>query len=228
MNNERQKPVHEIRLGLVRASIWENKSEYGVRFNVTLERLYSVKLDDNRRQWKSTSSFGRDDLLVAAKVLANEGQLSKAEGALRDVIAAADQHRRPHLMAEAIRDLALVLRQAGRTQEAEALLERAIQLEPDTPDILFWRLGDVYFQKGEYRRVIQVVGKMRDPGEGARLLASAYAHLDMLDEAYRWRDEVLRRQPGFTVSGWMDTQPDALEDDRERFRIGLLRAGLPP
>lgn len=69
MNNERQKPVHEIRLGLVRASIWENKSEYGVRFNVTLERLYSVKLDDNRRQWKSTSSFGRDDLLVAAKVL---------------------------------------------------------------------------------------------------------------------------------------------------------------
>ena len=44
MNNERQKPVHEIRLGLVRASIWENKTEYGVRHNVTLERLYPVKL----------------------------------------------------------------------------------------------------------------------------------------------------------------------------------------
>ena len=69
MNNERQKPVHEIRVGLVRASIWENKSEFGVRHNVTIERLYSVKLDDTRRQWKSTSSFGRDDLLVAAKVL---------------------------------------------------------------------------------------------------------------------------------------------------------------
>lgn len=69
MNNERQKPVHEIRLGLVRASIWENKSEYGIRHNVTLERLYPVKLDENRRTWKSTSSFGRDDLLPAAKVL---------------------------------------------------------------------------------------------------------------------------------------------------------------
>ena len=69
MNNERQKPVHEIRLGLVRASIWENKSEFGVRHNVTLERLYPVKLDDNRRTWKSTSSFGRDDLLLVAKVL---------------------------------------------------------------------------------------------------------------------------------------------------------------
>jgi hypothetical protein len=69
MNNERQRPVHEIRLGLVRASIWENKSEFGVRHNVTLERLYSVKLDENRRTWKSTSSFGRDDLLLVAKVL---------------------------------------------------------------------------------------------------------------------------------------------------------------
>jgi hypothetical protein len=68
MNNERQKPVHEIRLGLVRASIWENKTEYGVRHNVTLERLYPVKLDENRRTWKSTSSFGRDDLLLGAKV----------------------------------------------------------------------------------------------------------------------------------------------------------------
>jgi len=69
MNNERQKPVHEIRLGLVRVSIWENKTEYGVRHNVTLERLYPVKLDENRRTWKSTSSFGRDDLLQGAKVL---------------------------------------------------------------------------------------------------------------------------------------------------------------
>ena len=69
MNNEKQKPVHEIRLGLVRASIWENKSEYGVRHNVSLERLYAVKLGENRRTWKSTSSFGRDDLLLAAKVL---------------------------------------------------------------------------------------------------------------------------------------------------------------
>ena len=68
MNNERQKPVHEIRMGLVRASIWENKTEYGVRHNVTLERLYPVKLDENRRTWKSTSSLGRDDLLLGAKV----------------------------------------------------------------------------------------------------------------------------------------------------------------
>jgi hypothetical protein len=69
MSNEKQKPAHEIRLGLVRASIWENKTEYGVRHNVTLERLYPVKVGENGRTWKSTSSLGRDDLLQAAKVL---------------------------------------------------------------------------------------------------------------------------------------------------------------
>lgn len=129
---------------------------------------------------------------------------------------------------EILSQLAIVHSYAGRPREAEVLLERAIQLEPDTPDILYWRLGDVYFQMSDYRRVIEIVQKMRDPGEGARLLASAYAHLGMLEQAHRWRDEVLRRQPGFTVSGWMSTQPDALEDDKERFRTGLLQAGLPP
>ncbi len=91
MNNERQKPVHEIRLGLVRASIWENKSEYGVRHNVTLERLYPVKLDENRRTWKSTSSFGREDLLLVAKVLdlAHTWIHSKAGEASEETAAAA-------------------------------------------------------------------------------------------------------------------------------------------
>ncbi|WP_027136326.1 adenylate/guanylate cyclase domain-containing protein [Geminicoccus roseus] len=128
---------------------------------------------------------------------------------------------------EILSQLAIVHSYAGRPREAEALLERAIQLEPDTPDILFWRLGDVYFQMSDYRRVTEVIQKMRDPGEGARLLASAYAHLDMMDEAHRWRDEVLRRQPGFTVSNWMSTQPDASDDDKERFSSGMLKAGLP-
>jgi hypothetical protein len=60
------KPIHKVRLGGIRAAIWANESEGGaVRYNVTLERLY--KDDDGR--WTSTASLGRDDLLVAAKVL---------------------------------------------------------------------------------------------------------------------------------------------------------------
>jgi hypothetical protein len=57
------KPVHEVRLGAIKAAVWRNETENGVRFNVTLSRLYK-----DGDQWQSTDSFGRDDLLVVAKV----------------------------------------------------------------------------------------------------------------------------------------------------------------
>ena len=60
---DKQKPVHEVRVGGVKAAIWENPTDNGVRHNVTFERLY--KSDDD---WKQTQSSGRDDLLVLAKV----------------------------------------------------------------------------------------------------------------------------------------------------------------
>lgn len=59
-----EKPVKNIRLGRIKAAIWENVTEKnGTRYNVTFTRLY--KTEDN---WKESSSFGRDDLLLMAKV----------------------------------------------------------------------------------------------------------------------------------------------------------------
>ncbi len=56
-------PVHEIRLGLIKASIWRNQTKSGERHNVTVGRLYR-----NGDVWKESSHFGRDDLLLVAKV----------------------------------------------------------------------------------------------------------------------------------------------------------------
>lgn len=59
------KPVHKISTGRgAVASIWENEGRNGSFFNVTLERAYRDGED-----MKSSSSFGRDDLLAAAKAL---------------------------------------------------------------------------------------------------------------------------------------------------------------
>ena len=60
---ETKKPVHEVRLGAIKAAIWANETEKGVRHNVTFQRLY--KEGDG---WRSSDSFGRDDLLLVAKV----------------------------------------------------------------------------------------------------------------------------------------------------------------
>ena len=57
--------MQEVRFGAIKAAIWKNDTANGVRYNTTFSRLYKDR-DDG--QWKSTDSFGRDDLLVLAKV----------------------------------------------------------------------------------------------------------------------------------------------------------------
>jgi hypothetical protein len=57
-------PVHEIRLGLIKAAIWRNETRSGERHNVTLCRLFK-----NGDAWQQSQHFGRDDLLLAAKAL---------------------------------------------------------------------------------------------------------------------------------------------------------------
>lgn len=60
------KPFHTLSLGLIKAAVWKNESEdpnKGPRFNVTFERAYR---DDSG--WKSTDSFGRDDLLAQSEL----------------------------------------------------------------------------------------------------------------------------------------------------------------
>jgi hypothetical protein len=59
----KQKPVHEIRLGRIKATIWENETEQGIRHNVNVVRLYK---DDD--EWKQSASFGREDLLLVGLV----------------------------------------------------------------------------------------------------------------------------------------------------------------
>lgn len=62
---ERQRPVHEVRLGRIKAAIWANATEQGVRHNVTLTRIYK---DQESGEWRTSTSFGRDDLLLVAQV----------------------------------------------------------------------------------------------------------------------------------------------------------------
>ena len=59
-----EKPTHEVRLGAIKAAVWRNKTETsGTRFNVKFSRIYK-----DGDAWKSTESFGRDDLLLLSKV----------------------------------------------------------------------------------------------------------------------------------------------------------------
>ena len=59
-----RKPIHELRLGKVKAVVWQNPTDNGIFYNVTVGRLYK----DNDH-WKVADSFGRDDLPALAEAV---------------------------------------------------------------------------------------------------------------------------------------------------------------
>jgi hypothetical protein len=64
--NARQasKPVKELRLGRVRAAIWQNDTKAGLRHGVTFSRLYRTE----DAKWANSTTFDRQDLLVLAQL----------------------------------------------------------------------------------------------------------------------------------------------------------------
>lgn len=58
-----KQPVNEIRLGRVKATIWENETEKGPRHNTQIAVLYK-----NDEGWQSTDNYSRDDLPLVMKV----------------------------------------------------------------------------------------------------------------------------------------------------------------
>lgn len=61
--NLEHRPVHEIKLGRVRASIWANQHDrQDVWYSVSISRIYR-----DGDEWKTAISFGRDDLPLVSK-----------------------------------------------------------------------------------------------------------------------------------------------------------------
>ena len=57
-------PIHTVRMGLIKASIWRNDTKSGVRHAVTITRLFK-----NGDVWQESTRYGRDDLPLIAKVV---------------------------------------------------------------------------------------------------------------------------------------------------------------
>ncbi|MSU51234.1 MAG: hypothetical protein EXS37_19460 [Opitutus sp.] len=57
-------PVKTLRLGRIKAAVWENSADQRPFYNVTFARTYM----DEQKQFHDTDSFGRDDLLLLSKL----------------------------------------------------------------------------------------------------------------------------------------------------------------
>jgi len=58
------RPLHEIRVGLIKAQIRRRRTRPGIRYTITVVRLYR-----NGDVWKESTRFGRDDLPLVRLVL---------------------------------------------------------------------------------------------------------------------------------------------------------------
>ena len=57
------RPIHEIRLGHVKAAIWANETDAGTRHSIKVSRIYH-----DGEGWATSDTFGRDDLPLLSKV----------------------------------------------------------------------------------------------------------------------------------------------------------------
>ena len=78
------KPAAELRIGTVKATVWENEVGGITRHNVTFSRIYR-----DEEQWKTTQSFGFNNLLTVAK-LADQAHTLIAERKAEAAPAAGD------------------------------------------------------------------------------------------------------------------------------------------
>ena len=58
------KPKLEIRRGLIKVRIWQRRSKNGVRYSLTVVRLFR-----NGDQWKESTRLGRDDIPLVRLLL---------------------------------------------------------------------------------------------------------------------------------------------------------------
>jgi hypothetical protein len=59
----KKQPVHEVKVGRIRAAVWENESANGTFPSVTFSRLYK----DKDGHWQDADSFNREDLPLLIK-----------------------------------------------------------------------------------------------------------------------------------------------------------------
>jgi len=84
-------PIRTLRLGRIKAAIWENGTEDRAFCSVTFSRTYM----DEEKRFRDSDSFGRDDLLVLAKLADNAHTFICERLAASKSDENADQQRRP-------------------------------------------------------------------------------------------------------------------------------------
>jgi adenylate cyclase len=121
-----------------------------------------------------------------------------------------------------------ILTWLGRPKEGIEWIRRAMQLNPYHPERFWSHLGRAQYTARNYADAIESFSKLTAPDHTHHaFLAASSAQLGNRVAAAAHAREVLQRQQGFTVDGYLQTLHYQQPSDIEQLREGLLKAGLP-
>jgi adenylate cyclase len=116
----------------------------------------------------------------------------------------------------------------GRPEEGIDWVRRAMRLNPYHPERFWNHLGRAQYTARQYADAIASFSRLTAPDHVHHaFMAASAAQLGDRVAAAAHAEEVLRRQPAFTVTSHMKTLHYRQASDNEHMRDGLLKAGLP-
>jgi adenylate cyclase len=115
----------------------------------------------------------------------------------------------------------------GRPEEGIEWILKAMRLNPYHPERYWSHLGRAYFVARRYAEAIDAFAHISRPDHTHHaFMAAASAQMGDDAAAAAHAEEVLSRQPDFSVDGYLATLHYKDQDDRAHHRAGLVKAGL--
>ncbi|MDM9620582.1 hypothetical protein [Rhizobium sp. S96] len=131
----------------------------------------------------------------------------------------------PHY-ADVIADHADTLVHCSRPSMALQKIERAIELNPLSPDPYLWTAAGANYALSEFEAALDYIGRMADPSLADRLAAASWAMLGRQDMARVCVRRVREANPNFDVDKWLAAVPSKEQWQKDLYREGLKKAGF--
>ncbi len=131
----------------------------------------------------------------------------------------------PHY-ADIIADHADTLVHCSLPGKALQKIERAIELNPLSPDSYLWTAAGANYALSQFETSLGYIGRMADPSLADRLSAANWAMLDQKDKARVFVRRVREANPNFDLETWLAAVPSKEQWHRDLYRDGLKRAGF--
>lgn len=128
--------------------------------------------------------------------------------------------------ADVLVDFGDTLVHSSRPAEGLVKLEKAIELNPVTPDGYLWAAAGANYYLEDYSQALRYIERMADPTPALRLAAACRAMQGEVKQAKSLARRLRQHYPDFEVDQWISVLPIKEDWQREHYREGLKKAGL--